>query len=211
MNNIYIIINNLKINKYFIKKLFLISLINLKMSKVKFIYMNNIYEIKYNKNDLSINNLLFKYSSIINIHIDQLYFFYKGKNIKNIKISEFNDIIILVYNIKIKKNKNNEELKDIICPKCKNLAIINNNNDKLSINCLFNNHKFIDLTINSFYESQYIDESLVNCNKCGNNKCYYNKFYIDSNNEYICPLCSEGKNNIIDYEYRFNFCINHNK
>ena len=181
------------------------------MSKIKFIYMKNIYEIKYNKNDLTINNLLFKYSSLINIPNDQLYFLYKSKNINNIKnISELNDITIFVYNIKMKKNKNNEELTDIICPKCKNLAIINNNNDKLSINCL-NNHKFIDLTINSFYENQYIDESLINCNKCGNNKCCYNKFYIDSNNKYICPLCSKGNNNIIDYEYRFNICINHNK
>ena len=79
-----------------------------KMSKIKFIYMKNIYEIKYNKNELSINNMLFKYSSIININIDQFYFLYKGKNIKNIKkIDELNDITIKVYNIKINKNKNN--------------------------------------------------------------------------------------------------------
>ena len=63
------------------------------MSKIKFIYMKNIYEIKYNKNDLTINNLLCKYSSLINIPNDQLYFLYKSKNINNIKkISELNDI-----------------------------------------------------------------------------------------------------------------------
>ena len=97
------------------------------MLKIKFIYMKNIYEIKYNKNDLSINNLLFKYSSIINIHINQLYFSYKGKNIHKIKkINELNIITIFVYNIKIKKCENkNKEIKDIICPECKNLAIIN--------------------------------------------------------------------------------------
>ena len=71
------------------------------MSKVKFIYMKNIYEIKYNKNDLTINNLLYKYSLLINIPNDQLYFLYKSKNINNIKkISELNDITIFVYNIK---------------------------------------------------------------------------------------------------------------
>ena len=101
------------------------------MPKIKFIYMKNIYEIKYNKNESSINNLLYKYSSIINIDIKQLYFFYKGKNINNIeKIDDLNDIKILVYNKKINKNKNNEDLKDIICPECKNLAIINYNDVK---------------------------------------------------------------------------------
>ena len=64
------------------------------MSKIKFIYMKNIYEIKYNKNDLTINNLLFKYSSLINIPNEQLYFLYKSKNINNIKnIIELNDDI----------------------------------------------------------------------------------------------------------------------
>ena len=173
--------------------------------------MKNIHSMKYNKNDFSFNNLLTKYSSIINMHIDQLYFLYKGNNINNIKkINELNDITIFVFNQRIKKNENNQELKDIICPECKKLAIINNNNDIFSLKCL-NNHKYIDLTINSFYESQYIDESLINCNKCGNNKSYYNNFYIDSNNKYICPLCSEGNNNIIEYKYRFNICVNHNK
>jgi len=189
---------------------------------VNFIYMKNSYEIKYNKNDLSITDLLINYSSKININMSQLRFLYKGRNIfsneknKKKKLNEFkdNNIKIFVYNIKIKKNKNtnNEDLKDIICPICKNVAIINNNNDKFSLNCLHNNHKFIDLTINWLYESQYFNESLINCNKCGNNKSYYNIFYIDSNNKYFCPLCSEeGTNNIIDYEYRFKFCINHQK
>ena len=74
------------------------------MSKIKFIYMKNIYEMKYNNNDLSINNLLSKYSLIININIDQLYFLYKGKKINTIKnTKELNYITIFVYNIKIKK------------------------------------------------------------------------------------------------------------
>ena len=184
---------------------------------IKFIYMRNLYEIKYNKNDISLNDLFIKYASIINIKLTQLRFFYKGKNIilnskKKLKELKDSNIIIFVYNIKIKKNKNtnNEDLKDIICPECKNLAIINNNTDKFSLNC-HNNHKYMDLTINWFYKSQYINESLINCNKCGNNKSYYNVFYIDSNNKYFCPLCSEGNNNIVDYEYRFKICINHKK
>ena len=50
------------------------------MSKIKFIYMKNIYEMKYIEKDLSILNLLSKYSSIININFNELLFLYKGKN-----------------------------------------------------------------------------------------------------------------------------------
>ena len=189
------------------------------MSIIKFIYMKNIYEMKSKEKDLSIQSLLLKYSSIINIDISELNFMYKGKILilnNNKKVNELkdnNNIIILVYNLKIKKNKNNKELKEIICPECHNLAIINNHNNKISLNCLVNNHKFIDISINCFNDSQYINESLNNCQKCGNNKCYYNKFYICSNNKYICPLCLKHNNikyKILDCEYKFIFCINHN-
>ena len=183
------------------------------MSKIKFIYMKNIYEIECKEKDLSILNLLSKYSSIINIHFNQLFFLYKGKKLNNMKkVNEIkdNNIIILVYNLKMKKI-NNKELKEIICPECNNLAIINSNNNKISLDCLKNNHKLLDISLNCFNDSQYIDESLINCQKCENNKCYYNKFYICSNNKYICPLCLKENNEykILDYEYRFNYCINH--
>ena len=164
--------------------------------------MKNIYEIKYNKNDLTINNLLFKYSSLINIPNDQLYFLYKSKNINNIKkISELNDITIFVYNIKMKKNKNNEELTDIICPKCKNLTIINNNNDKLSINCL-NNHKFIDLTINSFYENskKRMNRSEIN-NNDSQNEDYSNEEENEKDNDLIYRmLYKASKKKVNNYD-----------
>ena len=187
------------------------------MSKIKFIYMKNIYVMKCTQKNLSIQDLLSKYSSIININFDELLFFYKGTNLvlnytKKVNEIKDNNIIIFVYNLKIKKiNKNNKELKDIICPECNNLAIIEEfNKNKISLNCLKNKHKFIDISLNCFNDSQYIDESLINCQKCENNKNYYNNFYICSNNKYICPLCLEGNEYIrIDYENRFKCCINH--
>ena len=187
------------------------------MSAIKFIYMKNIYEIQCKQKDLSIQYLLNSYSSIINIDINELFFLYKGNNLmlnKNKKINDFkdNNIIIFVNRLKIIKNNNNKELKDIKCPECNNLAIINSNNNKISLNCLEKNHKFIDLSINYFNEIEHIDESLINCQKCENNKCYYNNFYICSNNKYICPICLNNNNDeykILDYKYRFNYCINH--
>ena len=186
------------------------------MSKIKLIYMKNIYEIKCREKNLSIQNLLAKYCSIINMSFNELLFLYKGKILdlnNNKKVNEFkdNNIIILVYNLKIKKKNNyNEKFKDIICPECNNLAIINSNNNKISLNCL-NNHRYSDISLNFFNDTQYIDESLINCQKCENNKCYYNRFFICSNNKYICPLCLDNNEyKTLDFDYRFNFCINHN-
>ena len=186
------------------------------MEVVKFIYMKNNYEIKLKENNLTINNLLNKFSSMINIEIKQLYFSYKGKYLSlnnNKRINEFNDnMIIFVFNINIKK-KVNKELKHIICPECKNLTIINNNNDLFSLDNCNNKHKFKDYTINSFIEKQYIDESKIICDKCKNNKYYYNKFYKCINGKNICPICAEiykSKDNIIDYDYRFYICNKHN-
>ena len=108
------------------------------MSKIKFIYMKNIYEMKYIEKDLSILNLLSKYYSIININFNELLFLYKGKNLilnnmKEVNELKDNNINILVYNLKMKKiNKNNKELKEIICPECNHLAIIKSNNNKIS-------------------------------------------------------------------------------
>ena len=189
------------------------------MSKITFIYIKNKYEMKLDKENLSMKNVLIKYSSIINIDLNDLLFIYNGKNLSNYynkKINEINkiDLTIIVYNIKIrnnKMNKKNEELKNIICPECKNLAFIENDDNNIVSNCL-NNHKYNDFTINSFINSQYNIESSIKCDKCDNNKYYYNKFYINSKREKICPLCLEkynNKNNILDYEYRFIMCIKH--
>ena len=172
--------------------------------------MKNNYEIILKENNLTINNILNKFSSIINIEIKQLYFSYQGiylssDNNKRINEIKDNNIIIFVFNINIKKI-NDKELKHIICPECKNLSIINNNNDLFSFNNCINKHKFNDFNVNSFIEIQNNDESKIKCDKCKNNKSYYDKFYKSINGENICPLCNEiykGEYKIIDYEYRF--------
>ena len=49
------------------------------MSTIKFIYMKNIYKVELKKNK-SINDILSKYASFINIKLKELTFIYKGKN-----------------------------------------------------------------------------------------------------------------------------------
>ena len=138
------------------------------MVKIEFIYMNNKYIIE---ND-DINSIFQKYSSLINKDLNELLFFYKGKYLNiGSNILKFKNIIIFVFNKNKKEINNNEKIKDIICPECKLLSsfIIN---DYINEYCR-NNHKYT-LSLNSFIDLQKIDESNINCYKCGNNKLYYN-------------------------------------
>jgi len=177
------------------------------MVKIEFIYMKNKYIIE--KDD--INCIFQKYSSLINKDLNELLFFYKGKYLNiGSNILNFKNIIIFVFNKNLKKINNNEKIKDIICPECKLLSsfIIN---DYINEYCR-DNHKYT-LTLNSFIDLQKIDESIINCYKCGNNKLYYNDLiYINKNEKYICPLClNSDEKDIIDYKYKNYICNKDNK
>ena len=76
------------------------------MIKVNFIYMNNKFEIKENKNTLLIE-ILKSYVKNINNDINDFYFLYKGKKLiidNKLKIKDLgrknNKVIISVFNIK---------------------------------------------------------------------------------------------------------------
>ena len=116
------------------------------------------------------------------------------------------------------KNKNNlefyEKIKDIICPECKLLeSFIINDNFSVNEICKNSHNHIYKLSLNSFIDSQKIDESEINCSKCGNNKLYYNfLIYINRKGEYICPLClNPDEIDIIDNNFKYYFCIKHNK
>jgi len=176
------------------------------MVKIEFIYMNNKYIIKNYDN----NSVFQKYSSLINKDLNELLFFYKGKYLNiGSDILNFKNIKIFVFNKNQKNNYNNEKIKNIICPECKllNSFIINN---YINENCQ-NNHIYT-LSLNSFVDSQKIDESKINCYKCGNNKLYYNDLiYINKEEKYICPFClNSDEKDIIDYKFKYYICIKHN-
>ena len=120
--------------------------------------------------------------------------------------------IIFVMNKNKNKINNNEKIKDIICPKCQILgSFIINDNFSINENCK-NNHNY-KLSLNTFIDSQKIDESKINCFKCSNNKLYYNDLInINRKGEYICPLClNSDEIEIIDNKYKYYICIEHNK
>ena len=178
--------------------------------------MKNNYEI--NDKNLSLNNVLELFASYINEKIDRLYFTYNGKilslnNSKNIKLNDDNKKIF-VFNSNMNKYKKSQQFKNILCPKCRNFTILNIKENTFEMECINKpKHEYKDLTINSFIESQNIDESKFICCKCGNNKLYYNEFYVTSNRLYICPLCYKKNNNLIkiDFYDKYYICLKHNK
>ena len=106
------------------------------MSKIKFIFEKNIFEMISEDKD-KIENLLEKYAKLLSIKRKDLLFLYKGKNIllienkyKNI-LNKNKNIIISVFKINKKKKKN--ELENIICPICKNLTFFTINEDHINI------------------------------------------------------------------------------
>ena len=189
------------------------------MVNFTFIYKDNHYKMKENEN-LYISDVLKKYLNSINRDYKNFEFIYKGNKINlngKIKINQLqnNNIIIFVFNLK--PNLKCQKLPNIICPECKNLALLNINNIdyKISIiNCM-NNHQCKNSSLNNYIESQIIDESKIKCELCKNPKNLYGEeFYKCSCNLYICGLCFEHhyamtKHKLVKYKYLFYKCLNH--
>ena len=150
------------------------------MTKVKFVYRNNSFDITYE--DIDINESpIEKYIKIFGEK--DLLFLYKGKNIleiKNILNKIKNNNIIIITVIKINKTKLKNDIGNIICPECKKLAFLNINEDNfIKLDNCINNHKN-EYLINEFIENQRIKENEIKCDICNNDKSLYN------NNFYIC-------------------------
>ena len=190
------------------------------MIKVNFIYMNNKFEIKENKNTLLIE-ILKSYVKNINNDINDFYFLYKGKKLiidNKLKIKDLgrknNKVIISVFNINIKKYNN--EINNIICPDCGNLALINFVDDKLIIDSCINNHKNIYFSINNLITNQLIYISKIKCDICKNYKYLYKEqFYKCSCTMFICGLCFNDHNsknhNLVKYTNINSNCIFHSE
>ena len=166
-----------------------------KIIKVKLVYFHNEYLATIKEED-NITNILINYSKMMNKEIKDLDFFYKGKKLKfdkKLKLNELNNssIIIFVINSNLKYQTISES-KQIICPSCRNLALLNIKNEKIITNNCINRHNPI-MDLDKFISEENFDESNIKCEcdcKCNNLKKYYqNDFYRCSCNKTICPLC----------------------
>ena len=172
-------------------------------------YMRNIFKRLATKVQKSISEIYFLYDGDI-VNDDQELSAYlkkdKGKEI-TILVDEYNN-----------KDKLSLTLsKDIICPSCKEICILNFKDYKICLDNCKNNHFFENILFDEFNEFQKIDESEILCNNhnCENNKkeSFNSKFYkccICKIN--ICPLCKsihDKTHKLIDYELKNYICNEH--
>ena len=195
------------------------------MPNIKFLYMMNEYTIKVEKENLFSYEIFKSYAKLIGSDLDELYFSYHGKRMiinenNNLKIEskiDKNEIKILVINLRNIKSliKPKQKAPNIICPSCKQLALIKINEDRISIDCSLNkkhSNYYSDLTIDQFTKLQNYDDSQVKCDCCQNLKYFYKIFYICSCEKKICPIClltHDSKHSVINYDNKFNQCIKH--
>jgi len=166
-----------------------------------------------------------KYTTMIGKGIKDIFFLFNGDLInpeKKIKdISDEKEINILVYEFEEDEPKEDilKKSRDIICPICKEICVINFNNYKITFNNCKNCHTFSNILFNEFYDFQKINESLIICDKCGINKSKTTDnifFKCFSCNINLCPLCKlkqykmKGENHIIiNYDSKNYYCNEH--
>ena len=106
----------------------------------------------------------------------------------------------------------------VICPICKKIAILDEEDYKLIICGCQNDHITKNILINKFNECQKIDYSKIICNNCNKNNInnyYNNEFYIcDICKINLCLICKSKHDNnhkIIIYKNKEYKCNIHNK
>ena len=203
---------------------------------IKFIYDNQPTELTFKKDEL-LQTILNTFATKINKESTYLNFLYSGEKISlntTKKLSELNNkdtnITISVYlkeessnissNTKVINAMPSPKLKEspnIICPKCKNVAEIIIDNNKITLLNCGNNHIIPDIYLNDFINTQYIDESLIKCDLCKKNKIELNemnsKIFICKCGIYVCYDCiaKHEHHKFIDYNKKSFFCAEHGK
>ena len=120
-----------------------------------------------------------------------------------------------MFNLKNENNNNPKELRQVICPECKNLSSINIMKDIIILDDCKEKHRNQFSNFKEFINTQFTDDSDIKCEICQNNKNdYNNKFYICMCGKELCPICSKLHNNqhtMIEYNNKYDYCNKHNK
>ena len=113
---------------------------------------------------------------------------------------------------------NNNILKDIICPICKENCLLCFSNFKINLYDCKNNHKTNSILLNKYENLQQIDMTKITCKICEKNNMSNtpnNEFYIcNTCNIDICPSCKlehDKEHKIINYTDKNYFCNKHSE
>ena len=197
------------------------------MSIIEFSFKGSKTQIQCNEGE-SIKDSINRFCSEIGVDNNSLLFLYGADNIseetEDLTFEEFakefdkqrKKINILAYEKDIKEEA--IKSKEIICPKCREKAIININNYKIDIFGCKNKHKKENISFFDFEKTQLIDESKIECSSCKeNNKAnaFDKKFFVCNTCKFnLCLLCKLKHNKshiIIDYSIKDYVCELHNK
>jgi hypothetical protein len=197
------------------------------MIQVEFIFQSNKYNNQYKKED-SMKNICQNFISKLGKKLEDYQFLYNGQIINfqltvNEQASEFDKrqgkmtILVNLY-------KNEEDIKmetkskEIICPKCGELCLINVDNFSITIFDCKNNHKVDNISFKEYDKTQKIDESKIicdNCKKTNKSETFEHKFYkCLSCKQNLCPLCKSMHNKdheIINFDEKNYICEEHNE
>jgi len=166
------------------------------------------------KNETDNNNLLYYLYNGTNIN-KQLTFYEQANEFDKVR-KKMNIIVNKTDEIVDQANKIIS--KDVICPLCKENALIDLRNLKINLFGCRNNHNINNIPLSRYEEIQQIDLSQIVCNNfgCRNNKnnTYNNDFYkCITCFKNLCPLCKSNhdKNHkIINYDDKNYICNIHN-
>jgi len=157
-------------------------------------------------------------------NLSEIYFLYGGDVVNEdqelstyLKKEKDKEIVILVNEYDDEDKLLLTLSKDIICPSCKEICILNFKDYKICLDNCKSNHFFESLLFEQFNEFQKIDESKILCNNnnCENNKkeSFDSKFYKCCNCKInLCPLCKSAHDKthkFINYEQKNYICNEH--
>ena len=192
------------------------------MFNLEFILEGNVITIQIDGNE-PMKKATEKFFIITNSEIVHTLFLYNGHQMDlNEKISNIASSFdrenkkMLILAIQIDYTVFRKDIKNIICPKCKEICFININNYKLFLNNCKNKHKTENLLISEFDTQQKIDLRTIKCDICkvkdkesSESKLFYKCFKCNIN---LCPLCKKGhdrSHKVIDYDDKDYECSTH--
>ena len=196
------------------------------MAQVIFSFKGFPFPVQCNTND-SMGDIINKFKTKRQIKDDKnIFFLYNGEakiNYEDTFMQQANEIDKERKEMNIIVNMDEEEenntiitSKDIICPLCNKILLIEMNNFKINLAGCKHEDQLNNLSVFKFEETQKIDLLKVICNEC--KKCnkfgtYKNTFYVCYTcNKYLCPSCKDKHDNnhiIINEDLKNHTCKKH--
>ena len=201
------------------------------MAKAIFTFNGDITTIQCNIKE-KMKNICIKFAKKEDIDITKIYFKYEDQNINQelqfIQLANEEDKKKGVIKISVYENNNNAnnnispmniiKSNEVICPECKEPALITIKNFKLNISSCENGHTTNNILLKDYENTQKIDLSKIICKDCeikNKGNTFNNEFYKCINcNMNLCLLCKSAhdpNHKIINYnQINLTLCDSHN-